>query len=178
MQCDTTNTTQVLRCSGGLDTSFTYGRCIPKPPPPPVVAPCQRCSHCLSAARLLVSTTFNASTATPTKLSTDFYNWCSGRGYALASCRAVQTAITSSMNGNLARRAGALCQRLEDCPADASCALSVAGAGNKTAAVSGRLDTCTLEGVSGGQQVAGLGECSTWCVLCLAVAGHKLQYNS
>jgi hypothetical protein len=164
-QCDIMNKTQVLRCSGGIDSSNTYGRCIPQPPPPPVVTPCERCSRCLAAARLLVASTFNASTATPTTLSTDFYSWCSGRGYALASCRAVQTAITSSMKGNLARRAGALCQRLEDCAAsvalDASCALSVAGVGNNTAPVAGRLDMCTVEGVSAGQQVAGLGESCT-----------------
>lgn len=156
------NTTQVLRCSGGLDTSFTYGRCIPKPPPPPVITPCERCSRCLTAARTLVSSTFNSS-ATPATLASSFYTWCSAQGYALASCRSLQTAITSSFKGNLARRAGALCQRLDECAAsvasDATCALAVntAGLTNNTARVSGALDSCTVEGVSGGQQVSGLG---------------------
>jgi hypothetical protein len=160
------NKTQVLRCSGGLDTSNTFGRCIAKPPPPPVVTPCERCGRCLTAARSLVSSTFNSS-ATPTTLASSFYTWCSGQGYALASCRSIQTAITSSYKGNLARRAGALCQRLEECAstvaADATCGLAVnfAGPGNNTARVSGSLDSCTVEGVSGGRQVAGLGRSNT-----------------
>lgn len=169
-QCDIQNSTQVLRCSGGLDTSSTYGRCIPKPPPPPAVTPCERCSRCMGAARMLVSSTFNASTATGTQLSTEFYTWCSTRGFALASCRSVQAAIATSMKGNLARRAGAICQRLEACAAslvgDTACTLAVAGVGNNTAVVSSPLDMCTVEGVSGGQQVAGLGKSHAGAAAC------------
>lgn len=156
------NKTQVMRCAGGLDTSSSYGRCVPKPLPPPELTPCERCSRCLTAARVLVSATSASTTATPTALSSDFYSWCSGRGYALASCRSVQASITTSMSGNLARRAGALCQRLEECHAsvasDLTCGLAVSGTGNSSSPVSGRLDLCTVEGVSGGQPVAGLGE--------------------
>lgn len=170
-QCDIQNSTQVMRCSGGLDTSSTYGRCIPRPPTPPAVTPCERCSRCLGVARMLVSSTFNASTATGMQLSVEFYTWCSTRGFALASCRSVQMAIAASMKGNLARRAGALCQRLEECPAsvaaDAACTLAVAGVWNNTPVVSGPLDMCTVEGVSGGQQVAGLGKSSVGAAECL-----------
>lgn len=163
-QCDIMNKTQVLRCSGGLDSSSSYGRCIAKPPPPPVLTPCERCLRCLTAARVSVAAAVNASAATPTSLASSFYSWCSSRGSALSVCRAVQTAVSGSLNGNLARRTGALCQRLEECPAsvasDSTCGLSVTAVGNSNSSgpVTGRLDMCTVEGVSGGQQVAGLSE--------------------
>jgi hypothetical protein len=179
-QCDTMNKTQVLRCSGGLDTSTTYGRCVPKPPPPPTLTQCERCSRCLTAAGAFVSSTFNSSTATSTKLGSDFYTWCSGRGYPLASCVSLQAAIAGSYMGNLARRAGALCQRLQDCPAavaaDSSCGLSMAAAassGNATRPVTGRLDLCSVEGVTGGQQVAGLSKCC-----CSNLPAHHTQHSA
>lgn len=159
------NKTTVLRCSGGIDSSSTYGRCVPKPPPPPVVTPCERCLRCLTTVQTPVSAAVANASAAPAALADSFYTWCSSRGYALSSCRAVQTAISSSMRGNLARRAGALCQRLQECPAtiasDTSCGLSVSGVGpNATSPVTGRLDMCSVEGVSGGSQVSGLGECA------------------
>jgi hypothetical protein len=192
------NKTQVLRCAGGLDTSTTYGCCIPKPPPPPTLTQCERCSRCLTAAGTFVSSTFNSSTATSAKLGSDFYTWCSRQGYPLASCLSLQTAIAGSYMGNLARRAGALCQRLQDCPAavaaDAGCGLSMAAAGssgNATRLVTGRLDLCSVEGVGGGQQVAGLSEycssnqhadrtqhrtCSSTCITLLYACTYLSRY--
>lgn len=118
-------------------------------------------------------------------LGTRIYADCSAAGYGLAACRAVQTGIATSHAGNLARRAGALCVRLGECRAglsmDASCVLtanvtdaivadnitpaitgnsSVSNATSSSMAaaplrITGALDTCTVEGVSGGMRVAG-----------------------
>jgi hypothetical protein len=180
MQCNTSNTTRVLRCTAGLDTATSYGLCVAKPPPPPVVTPCERCSSCITAIRGVVDAA-NASTSQPAAtLAANFYSWCSAQNvYALTSCRAVQTSISSSFNGNLARRAGALCTRLGECAsslaADSTCrittasnatsatggnATSATGANSTTANVSsvslsGQLDVCTVEGLSTGGQVQG-----------------------
>lgn len=153
------NQTQVLRCTGGLDSSSTYGRCVAKPAPAPVLSPCDRCSACLTGARSLVSATAVATNATAAGVAESFYSWCSARGYALASCRMVQSAVAASLKGNLGRRAGALCNRLGECAAsiaaDTTCQPAVAAVGANGTVVRGSLDTCTVEGVSGGSQVTG-----------------------
>jgi hypothetical protein len=182
MQCNTSNTTRVLRCAAGLDTATSYGLCVAKPPPPLVVTPCERCSSCITAIKGVVDAA-NASASQPAAtLAADFYAWCSAQNaYALTSCRAVQTSISSSFNGNLARRAGALCMRLGECAssvaADSACKITTGGgnatsgnatSGNSTpgnstsgnatvvtAALTGKLDVCTVEGVSTGAQVQG-----------------------
>jgi hypothetical protein len=182
-QCNTANTSTVLRCSAGLDTATIYGACVAKPPPPPVITPCARCSACITAIKGVVdaaNATFSQSSST---LAANFYTWCSAQNtYALTSCRTVQTSIAGSYNGNLARRAGALCMRLGECSssvaADTTCRITVGAAvtgvnttsstnstnstADATVAVAvaaapliGLLDVCTVEGVTTGSQVQG-----------------------
>jgi hypothetical protein len=155
------NRTVVLRCSGGLDRSSDWGRCVAKPVPPPAESPCQRCISCLTSAQGMVAAAVAAATASSTSLGDAFYTWCSGRGYALSSCRDVKAAVAASYGGNLARRAGALCTRLgaeAGCSAvadDATCAPSLASFSANATTLKGALDACTLEGISGGSQVSG-----------------------
>jgi hypothetical protein len=179
MQCNISNTTRVLRCTAGLDTATSYGLCVAKPPPPPVVTPCERCSSCITAIRGVVDAANASSNQPAATLAANFYIWCSAQNvYALTSCRAVQTSISSSFNGNLARRGGALCTRLGECASslasDAACRITtasnatsatggnatLAAGGNATAAggsvsMTGQLDVCTVEGLSTGSQVQG-----------------------
>lgn len=164
------NTTKVLACVGGRDVATTYGRCTAKPPALPSLPPCERCVACLTAASSLVAEHVVAVNATAAALGDSFYSWCSSRGYALAACRTVRSNVASSLYGNTGRRAGALCSRLGECSAsviaNATCQATVANssanARANTTALTGVVDTCTVEGVKGGSQVSGIsiGECS------------------
>ncbi|KAF6254423.1 hypothetical protein COO60DRAFT_1665172 [Scenedesmus sp. NREL 46B-D3] len=156
MQCNTGNTTRVLRCSAGLDTAMSYGLCVAKPPPPALVTPCERCSSCITAIKSVVDAANASSSQSAGSLAAGFSAWCSAQNtYPLTSCRAVQTSISDSFNGNLARRAGALCTRLGECSssvaADSACRIVTGG----NATLTGQLDACTVEGVSTGVQVQG-----------------------
>jgi hypothetical protein len=190
----------VLRCTAGLDTATSYSLCVAKPPPPPVVTPCERCSSCIAAIKGVVDAA-NASTSQPAStLAANFYGWCSAQNvYALTSCRAVQTSISSSFNGNLARRAGALCTRLGECAsnlaADSACRITTAsdvtlatgGNANSTAggnvtstsggsiSLTGQLDVCTVEGVSTGSQVQGTFTGTGRPVVILTILGLHIQ---
>ena len=181
MQCNTGSSSRVLRCSGGLDTATSYGLCVTKPPPPPAVTSCARCASCITAIKGAVDAANASSSASSSTLAASFYEWCSAQNtYALTSCRTVQSSISSSYNGSLAKRAGALCTRLGECSsslaADSACrittggnaanaataadATNATGGGNATsvasaAALTGQLDVCTVEGVSTGTQVQG-----------------------
>lgn len=115
MQCNTKNTSNYYTCSGGLDTTLTFGLCVAKP----VAAtgtPQELCNTCLSNLRPLVNRAVNSTLAlSSSSLATEFYDLCASKGYSLTACARVQSAISASYSGNLVRRAGALCIRLGEC---------------------------------------------------------------
>lgn len=114
-QCDAktvANQQNYYTCSGGIDTSTTYGKCVAVPTRPQVT-PQQMCNSCLVSVRTFVDGILNQTTLTATQLSNQFYTACIANNYTLAACGRVQTAILA--NGNLARRTGSLCIRMGEC---------------------------------------------------------------
>lgn len=114
LQCDLKNRTDFFTCTGGVDTPKSYGLCIAKPTGA-TGTPQQLCALCLSTVRPLVDKAVANTTLKGADI--DFYSLCAASGYSLAACSKVQALLVSSFNGNLARRAGALCMRLGECSA-------------------------------------------------------------
>ncbi len=118
---------------------------------------CSACQACLDT----VTASFLAATspvASAFEVAAAFAAWCSAAGYQPAACLAVQRTILESTNGNVGRRAGALCSLLGPCSgqAAAKCTFRVQGSGFDSGAEplpEGPLDQCTAEGVSGGSQL-------------------------
>lgn len=184
MQCDRANTTnKVNKCTGGVDIVTTFGACIAKPPSRADLPPCTRCGECISALRPAAEAAALNTSARGAALSEAFYAACSKAQYSLTACKEVGALIAAGSSGNLARRTGALCARLGECPAalaaDASCTISTnstlavtqtlstdsASSGNSSdpvvpvavtaTVVTGRFDACTIEGVSAGGMILG-----------------------
>jgi hypothetical protein len=83
-------------------------------------------------------------------------------------CREISSAIAFSYQGNLGKRAGALCSRLGNCTDDLLTAGSTCTLVASTQ-LSGRLDLCTREGVTGATGVSGVAS---------AAAGMSLLLHS
>ncbi|KAF8072463.1 olpB [Scenedesmus sp. PABB004] len=123
-ECDMSTTTQLCRCSRGVDACQAVGSCraLP-PPPPPERTPCERCGGCMAGARPAVAAL--AGNATGKEVGQAVYGWCSAT-YSLTACRELQAAVAASYAGSLGRRPGALCARLKECaPALPGCGFSV-----------------------------------------------------
>jgi hypothetical protein len=180
-QCDVTTSSNRLNyytCSGGFDTPTTYGKCVAIPARPQAT-PQQMCNSCLRTVRAFVDTVLNG-TRTPDAFNTA----CLSYNYTMSACGMVQAAIAASHNKNLARRTGSLCIRLGECNTAGGYAVSavssvapaavvapapspapVVNGTNATVAsdpvpagpgqLSGALDSCTVEGVVGGELVLG-----------------------
>jgi hypothetical protein len=120
---------------------------------------CGACQACLSTvtASLL---TVTSPAATAFEVAAGFAVWCSAAGYEAALCLLAQRRIIESANGNVGRRAGALCTLLGPCSrqAAATCTFSSPAMGGTTlpaaaGLLQGSLDQCTVEGVEGGRQL-------------------------
>jgi hypothetical protein len=170
LQCHTRNVTNLasyFTCSGGLDDTTIYGLCIPKPAPASGTAQ-QLCSACLSAVRPLVDQAVATVSVAPATLSEQFYQVCSAKGYALAECSRVQAAITMSYRGNLARRAGALCIRLNQCSALADYTVTaepsraVLGATRHLMAVMNTTNATASTQTTGNSRLTGVPDACRW----------------
>jgi hypothetical protein len=121
--------------------------------------PCSTCQACLDSANgdLFASAAFKAA-ITAVEVRQQFGKWCSGQGYSTALCARVGERIQGSAEGNLGKRAGAICSLLGSCSGNAA-ANSCSGSGftaNSTsgaAALTGNVDQCTVEGVQGGAEL-------------------------
>jgi hypothetical protein len=145
-QCSRVNTTTVCGCNGGLDTCRDMGSCVAKPPP---VAPCTRCSNCLSSVAATLAPVLAAGPQTAAALTDATAAWCATQAaYSANACDALVTAVRSSLGGSLALRAGAVCDKLSACR-DCTDALTLGS-------LTGLLDVCTAEGVASGSQLPGV----------------------
>jgi hypothetical protein len=134
-QCNLRNQTTYYTCTGGIDMAVSYGLCITKPAAPQGT-PVQICGACLAAVRPLVDKAVNSTPASPSEALArvaEFYTMCNTQGYPLAACDKVVAAAQTSFNGNLAKRAGALCIRLGQC--DPSTGYTVSATSSAAAAV-------------------------------------------
>ena len=127
---------------------------------------CETCQRCLDS----FNDTLSVAPSTSAELiATAFRAACVNKGRASAGCDKVDKAVRGSYKGNLGRRVGGICRLLGECDAalttNATCVLTSAGK-------SGQLSECTQEGVSAGEAVAGIGECS-YCWESCTLAGHK-----
>lgn len=144
----------VCRCNRGVDACQAVGKCKLKPPPPPKLTDCQRCSMCVNSVQGTVTLLAAAATTNTVKGITDaLYSWCSAN-YTLTSCQQLQADVAASYKGNMGLRAGAVCVRLGQCEKSLvgnAAACLVTPSENNT----GPLDVCSVNGVVGGGKVAG-----------------------
>ncbi|GFR46952.1 hypothetical protein Agub_g8601 [Astrephomene gubernaculifera] len=126
-------------------TPATY----PPPPTPAATSPCTTCQTCLSAMAPVASIALGSTNAS-VRAST-FLASCLAASYSAASCNSIAASILSGTT-NLAARAGLLCSSLGACSTASSCTALTATrltAGSSTT-LTGSLDLCAAEGVSGG----------------------------
>lgn len=142
--CSSSSTQRICRCINGLDSCDDLPVCIPKPAVAAAEVPladCPRCQRCISWVKAWARSDTNVSL----RLATEFYSQCTTNFTAndVVKCKGVAGAIAFSYNGNLAKRAGAVCAQLGDCVGDAATSKC-----NVTATKG--LDLCTAEGNAGG----------------------------
>jgi hypothetical protein len=147
--CSSDTLVRVCRCVDGLDSCDSLATCKPIPPPPAAPAAdtrsdCQKCKDCLGAVNPWIASRA-VGVIDGFALATAFAANCTDSLTAndVFKCRGITSAIAYSLNGNLAKRAGAICMRLGNCSAEAASASC-----NVTATA--RLDLCTQEGNVGG----------------------------
>lgn len=148
---------RICRCINGGDSCEKMSVCVARPPaivPEPPLSNCDNCKRCISWVGAWQATgTIDALITRDNSmaLATAFLQRCTTNFTAndAVRCRGIAGAIAFSFNGNLAKRAGALCHHLGNCTgaaATSSC--------NVTA--DAPLDLCSKEGYVGGAVVAGL----------------------
>ena len=152
--CSSDITRPICRCFGGLDGCDQLATCqaIPAAPTAPAFdtrSDCQKCQDCIAvvkdwAAVSAVQTA--ASSNNSLQLASLFMPKCTGNLTTndILKCKGISGAISMSYNGNLGKRAGALCAYLGSCAGDAATDKC-----NVTSTA--RLDLCTLGGGAGGQ---------------------------
>ncbi|GFR46951.1 hypothetical protein Agub_g8600 [Astrephomene gubernaculifera] len=133
-------------------TPATY----PPPPTPAATSPCTTCQSCLSLMAPVASVALETSNAS-IRAST-FLTSCLAGSYSSVSCNSIAASILSGTT-NLAARAGLLCSSLGACSTSSSycTALTVARLSKNTGSsttLTGSLDLCAAEGVSGGTGTA------------------------
>lgn len=114
---------------------------------------CQICTDCMAAAQPFVWNYWNSS-QNSTQLAILFSAACSQTAAlnTTGMCGAVTDKIAASENGNLARRAAALCAALQLCGSttlDSSCLVAVTpiGAAVPTSVAANKLSICSVEGL-------------------------------
>lgn len=154
--CSSDTTVSVCRCMGGMDGCDEFSTCQAKPappsplPPPEVLSPCEACRRCINAMQSFVAPLRTSSDASAQ--SAAFVSRCSNSFMPgnILECRAIGDDIAYSLDGNVAKRAGALCARLGNCTAllqsanPSSCSISLPGL------PMGAVSRCSAEGVSTG----------------------------
>jgi hypothetical protein len=145
--------------------------------PPPVVreqrlSDCDKCKRCLAWATVFTADPDNTVINNGLTLATAFLPVCTTNLTAndVVKCKNLAGAIAFSYNGNLAKRAGALCSRLGDCGGEAATSKCNVTEGKQ-------LDLCTAEGwkeptdpialvlPDGGEGVKGACTCTYVCLL-------------
>lgn len=149
LQCNTAR--QACTCTAGVDTC--YGYCID--------TPCGACNKCVTSVRGLMTDTHLALVNTNKAAIADAWSkFCTNTLQRTAtSCEFVKMQILASTGGNLGKRAGMICQLLQDCasiPSD--CRLQPAITGAATAS----LDLCTVGGTAAGVQIPGVQSTATF----------------
>ena len=147
LMCSMSGATETAcTCADGVDDCRDVGRCVP--------TPCKGCSNCLAEWRLFAGANLNR--MDPVMVAEAFKTACDASGRSPAACSAVKEAIAASPNGNLGKRAAAICGKLKECEAtalDASCMLTARTLDGKSlAAPVSNMSFCTLEGLPGKQQ--------------------------
>lgn len=146
--CSGDSVRPICRCMNGLDSCDTLATCqaIPVVSAAPVDTrtDCEKCSDCVRIVQDW-ATTNAVSTNESLVIANRFVQRCTTNFTAgdVLKCKYLAGAVAFSYNGNLAKRAGAICSRLGNCSATAALA---------TCNVTGvaRLDMCTQEGYAGG----------------------------
>ena len=145
LQCSRLDERPLCACFDGKDSCRKIGGCV--------TTPCKACNNCLLSLQTFVTGHAAASAAAT---GADFFVLCTeSLRYSIPMCTSIRDSILSGMGGNLGRRAGGLCMILGACPKQLPDACWLTNGAVSTPLI-GRLDTCTLEGVTGGTAVTGI----------------------
>jgi hypothetical protein len=130
---------------------------VPAPSTSPAASPespstCGACNTCVASVRTFPELTMANSDAAA--IATAWSMFCTSKlQLTPTSCEFVKGRILASKDGNVGKRAGMICQLLQDCAAVPSdCRLQHLVAGSTPAA----LDLCTVGGTVAGDQVPGV----------------------
>ncbi len=108
-----------------------------------------RCAAAQGCLNLVSSTLINTtrSLTDAAAIASEVSRWCVHHNYSTLLCAGITATVKLSTNGNLGKRAGALCSMLDEIPVTSfGCNFS---AGSKI----GGLDECSIEGVAGGTSI-------------------------
>jgi hypothetical protein len=122
--CSSTVKRKICRCANGLDSCEDLPTCMAPPTAPvqEVLSPCNTCKRCIGWVRDWQAGAGVSGTNDSLTLATRFMAQCTSNFTSndVAKCRGIAGSVAFSFNGNLAKRAGALCARLGDCTGDAA----------------------------------------------------------
>jgi hypothetical protein len=111
--CNMSGARAVCACVGGEDVCVNIGACRQ--------TPCARCAGCVAAMQAFVHAPSTEALMDAGTLASAFYAAClASRQWTASLCFAARTAVEGSHNGNLGRRAAAVCAALGDCNVDSS----------------------------------------------------------
>jgi hypothetical protein len=145
-QCGCNNVT-------GAETCVPFAQCVN--------SPCTNCRNCLASMRTFTNTWGSRTVATTgTEVAAAFRTHCASIGRPLAICSEVALRIEASFQGNLGKRAGWLCQAINECPnpttLPANCTLAPNTTVNSSRLTPADFSMCSVDGASFGKDVAGI----------------------
>ena len=147
LMCSMSGTTvKACACADGSDTCRDLGSCIP--------TPCKACSNCLVEWRMFAWA--NLDTMAAATIASVFKTACDASGRNTTLCGEVQAAVAASRDGAMAKRAGHICRRLNECDITnlgTSCVVSARTLDGRVLSTPlSNLSSCTLEGLPGETQ--------------------------
>jgi hypothetical protein len=121
---------------GAVDVDLAYGKCV--------YTPCTKCRLCLAAMGPHVGSATLQATPDAASVADQFFSFCKtlvDTNRTTAACEVAANATRLSFQGNAGKRAGFICQNLQECVSlPPTCSLAATGVAT--------LDLCTTTGVN------------------------------
>lgn len=120
--------------------------------------PCTKCSTCMSKMREFTTLQSTRTTTVPQQVADAFKAHCSNAKYDATLCSIVAKQISDSLEGNLGKRPGWLCQQLKGCPTNmttlpSTCVIVTSASSTAPNVTNANFDLCTMDGWSTGAKV-------------------------
>jgi hypothetical protein len=145
LQCNTAQ--QACTCAAGVDTC--YGYCIP--------TPCGACNGCVKTFRDFTARVKSIKDAAI--VAREWATACAAAGRTSTSCELVRQQILSSVDGNMGKRVGMLCQLLQVCTQQTYTAWFLKAVVTWCCT---RANACVHHYINTALEKWGVGSCHTW----------------